>query len=261
MKKVMIIVLGLSILLGGCSADTASPKKEVMKVESIVPEPYIVMEKNLKEQNLDTTLDFANLTIKDFPDTEYAYNAHIIRTLILSGNLHTYDKLLQCTYDGVQNMSAFVKTGDDLIIKDYITKLLNLEKPMEILLDESFNYILANYDPNKKYAKINFPISDIKSINDSEYVGFNWFSDIGYPLPKQSDFDSCIKNIPPKAFYVYMNAVKTSEDIDYSKYFYYMSFKTGNTELRRKLLNKVMDLTENDKYNELRIKAEKVIID
>ncbi len=42
----------------------------------------------------------------------------------------------------------------------------------------------------------------------------------------------------------------------YVDYFYKISFKDDDHELEKKLLNKVIELTEDDKYNETRLKAQ-----
>jgi len=259
MKKAIIFVLGLSILIGGCSANTASsltPSKEVTKVEVKVPEPYNTMIKNLKEPNLDTALDFANLTIKDFPNTPYAYNAHIVRSLILCGQIHAYFNMNIYLSKGIDHMGVLSSKDDIDTVKGFLDKVHDRQIALSALSGESFNYILANYKPEIKLDKIDFPTSNIKSIDKSDYSSFNWFSDVGYPAPKQSDYDTIVKEIPQKAFYLYMNNVEISNEINYPKYFLTASYRTLDKDLEKKLLNKVMEITENDKYNESRINAE-----
>jgi len=260
MKKMLIIVLGLSMFLGGCSANTTNPvtpSKETIKVEEKIPESYTIMMKNLKEQNLNSTLDFANLTIKDFPDSPYTYNAHIIRSIILCGKIHPYINISIYINKGMGHMGAFIKDGDIEILEGYIAQIDKSNKSINIPLNESFNYILTNYNYEAKSNKIDFPTSDIKMISKKDYNGFSWFSDVGYPVPKQSDFDEIINNVSPKAFYLYMNNVETSGEINYPKYFLIASYATSDKELEKRLLNKVIELTEEDKYNESRIEAEK----
>jgi len=267
MRKVMTIVLGLFVLFAvGCSTNTASavnPSKEISKVEVKIPEPYTTMVKKLNEPNpnLDSALDFANLTIKDFPATPYAYNAHFVRSLILLGQDHAYLNMGIYLGKGIDHMGVLSTSADVDVVKGFLKKIDVSEKTIVASLDESLRYILENYKPENKIDKIDFPTSDVKIIKKSEYTSFNWFADIGTPVPKQSDYDDIVKNIPQKAFYLYMNTVETSNEINYPKYFLTGSFRTFDKDLQKKLLNKVLALTENDKYNESRIEAEKDLKD
>ena len=150
-------------------------------------------------------------------------------------------------YDKVMQYCEAVNKNIESLKPDFIT---------------TANYILDNYDKNT-LVNITLPKApdDIQALSDKDFGSLGWFSNLGYPVPQEVDINLG-EEFVVKTFYHLVDGYTPDSNFSYPYYFYYMAISArtvSDEELYLKSLNKVIEITEDDSYNEYRIKAQEAI--
>lgn len=272
MKRLMIILLCMfPFIVGGCGSTTTSenpPKarniENILKQEEpekpVIPEPYTAMIDQLKKGDLEMAEKYADLTIKDFPDSPYIYNSYLIKNGILSSQIRINNIIFACISEGINQISpSLIETNEIDHLKKQIDNITDRDEKLNTEITESINYLLTNYSEDIISGEFEMepitPPEGLSYLTNSDVHELQWFSEVGYPLPKDVDIEKTTK-MYPKIFY-YDHFVDGK--IEYPKYFFEMGSAIRNKSLAIESLNKVLEITENNQYDEYRIKAEELL--
>ncbi|CDX03330.1 Hypothetical protein DPCES_3444 [Desulfitobacterium hafniense] len=272
MKRLMIILLCiLSFIVSGCGSTTTSentPKagsiENTLKQEEpekpVIPEPYTAMIDQLKKGDLEMAEKYADLTIKDFPDSPYVYNSYLIKNGILSSKMRINNIIFACISDGIYQInSSLIEPNEIDHLEKQIDFITDRDEKFNTNIAESSNYLLTNYSEDLISGEFEMesitPPEGLSYLTDSDVHELQWFSEVGYPLPKDVDIEKTIK-MYPKIFYY---DLFVDGKIEYPKYFFDMGSAIRDKSLAIEVFNKVLEITENDQYNEYRIKAEELL--
>ena len=94
MKKKQLLVL---FLVGVCILAFATGCKEVE------PEPYTKMIESLNTEDLKHAETYADLVINDFADSDYTYNAYLVKNMVQASKLRLEFTKCNLLAEGVDN--------------------------------------------------------------------------------------------------------------------------------------------------------------
>lgn len=248
MKKTLLltIIITLIILTTGCNSKEAS-----------IPEPYTKMIENMKSNDLAMTEKYADLVIKDFSDSDYVYNAYLVKNMIISSKIHLNNCKMNCLSQGISNMGALNSKEDIDNVEKYLDDVAKNLEDLSNDYNTTTEYLLENYSKSD-IIKIEFPKapSGMTQLGDNDILELTFFASVGYPVPTEVEMNGNDSNNVLKIFYYINNGFLQDKNFSFIDYFYYISRVTSNEDLVKKLLNKVIQLTEDDEYNEFRIQAQ-----
>ena len=246
----MFVCLAFSMALVGCGQ---TKDKE--------PEPYTKMMKSIEDENIDHAYEFADFVIQDFSDSKYVYNAYLIKNMVLCSKMELETFKLDFLTQGTDNLSTYLVDQNDLDdLEAYIKKSIEQSKKLGEPFDETLEYLLDHYDDAEK-VKLIFSEEGKNNVfyaeNDMQALSF--LSSVGYPVPTETEMYGNDQENIVKLF----NTIKTgngaSEGFTYPGYFYIAATMCSNDDLVKKVCNKIIEITENDKYNVYRLDAEKYL--
>lgn len=251
---ILLVSLTLIILPVGCSKQNISISiPTTVEKQNKIPEPYTLMLKQLESKNLDMAQKYADLVINDFKDTQYVYNATLIKSIINLSRMNVIKKKTNYIITGMHKVGSLGSEEDMERLQGHIE---NLQKELELyepIYNETTQYLLDNFS-DKDNVQLEFPaITDDMAF--SEYTALDFFSTVGYPVPTNSEmFTGDRQNVLGWTFLMTKDFNDSSKF--YIGYFYYLSINTDDHIMKKKVLNKIIELTEGDKYNEIRILAQ-----
>lgn len=283
MKEILYSFLIFSILLlSACGKETAEiqteKKDDTAKQETIVeaekpdeagkdipqvekekvPEPYAHALEKIKAADFKMAKKYLNLTVSDFPNSEYAYKANLIKSIISSGEVRSIISVLEDIYQGVGNFSGFNSTKDRNFIKK---KIDELESQMEEFRKEKVALLDTVY-MNYKKSDVSTDFGEVKVEQETPIKDIDFFKEVGYPVPKESEINEVIEYRMNYFIKSYFDSVFSNGNANYANFYFYAIFDlytdVGKSEkdMYVNFLHEVMRLTENDKYNEKRIQVE-----
>lgn len=261
-KRISIVLSVSLLLLGiiGCSKQTTStsiPTTVTEQTQNKIPEPYTLMLKQLDSGDLDMAQKYADLVISDFKNSDYVYNAELVKNIIISSKLTVDTKKWNYLSDGISQMGTLNTKEDIKNVKKYVSDLDTEMKSYNPIFTETTKYILDHYsDVNKVKLELPTKPNTLTPPSNEDFHALSWFSSVGTPIPKEVDIKANDKENIQKAFYFLINGYSAKPDFSYVNYFDNTSKKTEDIALRKELLNKVIQLTENDKYNKTRLQAQ-----
>lgn len=253
MKKTSIALLSLLALtlLPGCGTQNVAIAK------NIIPEPYTLMLKQLDSKNidLDMTQKYADLVISDFKDTPYVYNAELIKSSINYSKMVIVEMKSKYIIAGSSKMGSLNSEDDFNKMQGYIVRLQTESKLYEPIYNETTQYLLDHFVDSDK-IQLNHP-SLPSGLNFNGYQSLKFFSTVGYPIPTDLEMTEDDKKSLTSMFLLsFCQGYSHDSKFSYSDYFYVLSIRTGNPIMKKELLNKIIELTKSDQYNEVRLKAQ-----
>lgn len=222
------------------------------------PEPYTKMLENVKNEDLAHSKEYADLVIADYGDSDYVYNAYLIKNMIVASELWldwNKNKLLS---NGIDNASAgLLEQADIDLLEEYTKELKGKMEELDKQFYKTTMYLLEHYDDVDK-VKISFPgttKNEVFSI-DRDLQELKFFSDVGYPVPTRAEmYGNDIENVV-KIFRQFRNGENGEAAFSYDRYFTYLTSVCIDDSLLEKIFNKIIYITEDDKYNEYRLDAQ-----
>ena len=260
-KLLLILCVGLLLLLCGCG-QTGSENRDIkttLKLNAGPPEPYKMAIQELEIQNLDKALRYLDLVIKDFPNNEeYVYRAHLLKTMIYtdyySANIRITDALLE----GVKD-NPFLELDESKQILDSTQAIINEIDIYKQPFLESTMYIYGHYE---KYKNIDFSLHYSYTDNSTEALNdVDWFRQCGTPMPSEDQISTALRDARVYLFGLSFDELIKNNKIDYPGYFYAIGGVASewDIDLAKKLVQKIIEITKDDKYNKYRIDAEDVL--
>jgi hypothetical protein len=227
-----------------------------MAEQDNVPEPYTKMIENLNSNDLNMAEKYADLVIEDFPDSNYVFNAYLVKNMVVTSKLIFTNKKFNYIGNGIGHMGVLSSEKDIKQVEKYVKDLNTEIENIVPIFESTTRYVLNNFLDSEK-VKLEMPKAPegLTIPSDSDFHALSWFSQVGSPVPTDTEMSLNDSNNQLKAFY-YINNGFSEKDFSFIDYFYTATKIIDNPELNKQLLNKVIGLTENDKYNESRIKAE-----
>lgn len=254
-----LVLLLLILLFTGCSSQGVNDKKK-----NEIPEPYTLALNDIKNQNYDSAYKYLELAIKDFPESNYLNNAYFLKSIIdcakTYNNAAIYDNI-NAGLDKGKIFFVHAKNSDDLNqIKSYTNFLDKENENLKNKLVEDAKFSLSNLDKNYLKFDSNVPDQNKITVNTRHT---EYFKKYGTPIPTENEFNDEIKQYNRKMLSDFLQTIITPNTIDLPLYYNKLlnaSFYQGlDKNILKQLADKVMQLTENDKYNKARLSTEEII--
>ncbi|QDH19560.1 hypothetical protein [Saccharibacillus brassicae] len=240
-------------------ADTESVSEVEDLKEKAYPEPYLKAIEKMNAGDIEMALSYLDMTLEDFEQKDVQLKARTLKNYLLSVKLSGYGSTLLMYLKGADQYKegAFADTeGLDEAIRVMDDAQERIDKESKQLKTES-EAVLEMFQGQRSE-----PISDEEIKVSSDYItgrGLSFFESVGYPLPTQSEIDTAVSEATHNYYKATVDSLFKDGEIDYAEYFYAVGFAlmySGNyDESAKNNLQKVIDLTEDDKYSETRLNA------
>lgn len=252
-KRLSIIILllctVLAISLTGC--EQTEPE----------PEPYTKMIECVNKEDLAHAREYANLVIQDFPESDYVYNAYLIKSMILCSKLQLQYAKGNFLEGSVDNLNTYLLEQSDIdALENYLETTINKIDKLNKSFNKTLKYLLEHYEDADK-IKLTFPEQSEGEVfyAERDMQSLSFFSTVGYPIPSESDMYSNDTENTVKIFRQVVNGTNGDEPFSYLRYFYITSTVCIDEALLENICNQIIKMTEDDKYNEYRLEAEKYL--
>ncbi|GIP57841.1 hypothetical protein MKX50_16405 [Paenibacillus sp. FSL W8-0186] len=283
MRRVSILILALSVLLifSGCGQPARTNKgneadqalnvtsndlsesimesnKEIEKEE--VPEPLRLASEQLVSGNVDRAKTYLELTINDFKGTDAEFTAVVIKSIILASESRSYTYLQSSLGKGIDNLAiSLVEKNDFDRLETTYTESARTKDELLIELEGTVKYIFDNYKEhlNDELQGLKFESKVVSSPSD-----LSFFEDVGYPVPTESQMNDTRVYAFEQLLSRNLNEVISVNKINYINLFYLAGLSLiglEESEVLESVMNEVLTLTENDKYNEKRIDVQEFL--
>ncbi|MBV6717309.1 hypothetical protein [Paenibacillus chitinolyticus] len=236
------------------SADTKPStveQQETKPKEVEIPEPYSLALKKIESGELDTALKYLDFTINDFKDSPYVYNAQLLKSVLHTGKAQVALNLGLIIGRGTEKGKTLYSSSDINRIKKKFDETKKEMTDQVDLLAEPAKYTLENYSAVRDQIQMKkITVKDIPS-----EVNLDFFASVGYPIPTDAEFDAYIKNNYIREVSLTLNTIFQEDKIIFPDYFYFTGsqFYKKDKALTKQFFDKIIEITENDKYNEVRI--------
>ncbi|WP_442600655.1 hypothetical protein [Paenibacillus sp. KN14-4R] len=275
MKKTMLVSSVFLILCAGCSQSnsnsnesvktpestsdpiiyqTKETEKEVKVVKKVIPEPYSLALTKIKVGDFDTALKYLDLTINDFKDSPYVYNAQLLKSILYRGKAQAILELSLIIAKSPQKGIELYSKAELSNLKEKLNKINKDIKDNTNLLVSSAKFTYDHFSEIKDSIEItNINVNSIPSDGD-----LSFFEKVGYPFPTDDELKSYFNRNYAKYVSTILEITIKDNKVMFPEYFFYMGNGIGKDDkvLTKLLLEKTIELTESDKYNEIRIKAQ-----
>jgi hypothetical protein len=254
-----LLVLFILFLVTSCGGQTniATVKKNE------VPEPYRLALEDIKNNNYDSAYRYLELTIKDFPDSNYLSNAYFLKSIIDCNSLYNDVFILNILVQGMENGMVLYKYGN---YKEEIQRLDNFADTLANEVSEKKNKFKEEIiSVNNAVDNNGIILSDfsINEINYDKREPFDYFKKVGTPVPTESEFTSEKQRYEKVLITNSLNRVIVNNNVDYLKYYYDVLIVSNlvglDKDFMKQISGRIMTLTENDKYNKIRLDTEEFI--
>ena len=253
MKKFMIVMItcfAFSMMLVGCG-----PTKNVE------PEPYTKMMECVEKEDLEHAKEFADVVIQDFKESEYIDNAYLIKNMIFCSKLELEYFKSNYLLQGIENLStSLVEQSDIDDLKNYLQKSTEQTEMLSEPFCETLEYLLEHYEDADK---VNLDFSEqakgstFQAENDLHPLAF--FASVGYPVPTEAEMYDDDKQNCIKMFRTIKNGEDGNTAFSYPRYFSIAAPMCADEDMIKKTCEKIVEITEDDKYNVYRLDAEKYL--
>lgn len=247
---VLLVCMALIISLTGC--ETKEPE----------PEPYTKMIESINNEDLSLARKYANLVIQDFPDTDYVYNAYLVKNMILCSKLQLQYAKSDFLSAGVDNLNTYLLKQSDIdTLEKYLEKTISRIDKLNKPFNKTLKYLLEHYDEDAGKIQLNFPEQAEGDLfyAETDLQPLSFFSSVGYPIPTETDMYGGDTENTIKIFRYLRNGDSGDEAFSYLRYFYITATVCVDDDLVEKLCNQIIKMTEDDKYNEYRLNAEEYL--
>lgn len=279
-KSLVCITLTLSVL-AGCNSVEKGQKKEEAKVEvkaenldskvvadnttlaeEIQPEyvePYAKAIEQINSGDLKMAIKYLDITINDFPDSKNFYQAKLLKSMINIGKELGYGTVTGKYVKGVKGYkdSALADSEGAALAKKTLLKLDSTLKDQKKTVNSEISFILENYSKFKDEPIYSSPFTYTSNSNGVS-SDLSFFESVGYPIPSESTIEEDLDLSAGGLVEAIFNEFISDTKVNYVKLFYNTALiiEEINKDESILLLNEVIKLTENDKYNEERINAQ-----
>lgn len=223
-----------------------------------VPEPYTKMIENMHAGDLEMTKRYAELVINDFSDTDYVYNAYVIKNMVGVSKQSVINYKANLLEEGGNNINIFTLDSD---IDELILRLEELTAETGNFYEEyklSIQYLLENYSM-ANLVEIELPeapdIINIEQKLKNNAPELSYFAKRGYSVPSKEQINK--GNSKNELIYFNLGLIASSENYEclrfsYVDHFDYLSkaFGLENSkdeslrDLVKNLLKMIVELTE-----------------
>ncbi|MEK4349633.1 hypothetical protein MKX41_02220 [Paenibacillus sp. FSL R5-0475] len=238
-----------------------SPSIKETKVESnAIPEPLRLAADQLNLGNIDRAKTYLDLTISDFKGTDAAFTASVIKSTILASECQSYSYILNSLAKGIDNIASSLVEKDDIDrLQEVLTEHHETEQELLKEFKESTVYILSGY---KEHLEEELDGLKFKSAVTSPSKDLSFFKDVGYPIPTDSEISDVRQYALEQLLYENLEDAYKDNTLNYINYFYLAGLnliKLEESEYTKSVMDEVITLTENDKYNEKRIDVQEYL--
>ncbi|GKS13734.1 hypothetical protein YDYSY3_47340 [Paenibacillus chitinolyticus] len=236
---------------------TAAEQQEAKPKEVEVPEPYSIALKKIEAGELDTALTYLDFTINDFKDSPYVYNAQLLKSVLWSSKFTAHLNLGNSLAKGSGKAPFLYKKEELVALKNQLKQKSKDIKEYGNSLAAPAQYIWENYSAEKSVP----PFKDIKPPSVPPERDLDFFVSVGYPAPKEDEMKAYVDYMYISLTSTVLQLIIKEDKVEYPGYFYFIGASLLNQDqpLSRKFLDKTIELTENDKYSEVRIQAQEFI--
>ena len=252
MKKKQFLVL---FLVGVYILVFATGCKEVE------PEPYAKMIESLNTEDLKHAETYADLVINDFADSDYTYNAYLVKNMVQASKLRLEYTKCNLLAEGVDNINVYLVTESDLNrLTEYLEKAQNQIEKHEGSFYETTKYLVEHYEEADK-VKLEFPEKTDDSLFtvENDLSSLYFFSSVGYPVPSDAEMSDQDDSNLVKIYRQLRNGDYGNESFSYPRYFYLIACICDNAEVRETLCKKIIEITADDTYNQYRLDAQEYL--
>ncbi|MDA8228387.1 MAG: hypothetical protein M0T74_11955 [Desulfitobacterium hafniense] len=222
-----------------------------------IPEPYTNALQDIKNGDYDSASRYLDLTIKDFPNSDYFITSHFLKSLIVCGTVLNNADFISQLADGYENGMVFFKHGEDKERKrldGFVDYIINENAKFKEISAKEIDYALKNFDPTKlELAGVITP--ELQGLTESP---LSFFASVGTPVPTQTEFDTEYKNYKMDTIsYKIQSVIKKDGTVDLALYYdsllWLSCANSMEKSIKKELASKIIAVTENDKYNKIRL--------
>jgi hypothetical protein len=158
---------------------------------------------------------------------------------------------------GLKKGGTLMSDSDLARIEAYINEVT--EPPWENDCLSSIRYVIANYNGTTK--SYTYSLGKPQSIDDQDIFDVEWFSQVGYPVPSNDVFNNARYTWRKQSFNFEFEKVIKADKIDYPYFFFWTARPVSEVDeaAAKIILKKVIEITQDDKYNESRLLAEDLL--
>ncbi|MDA8234427.1 MAG: hypothetical protein M0Z31_06415 [Clostridia bacterium] len=268
MKRILLLVC-LSFLLMGCGIGSPTKINATKPKTPEMPPPYKLAKEDIIGNRWDAAINKLDITIKDFPSGEYAYKSRILKSIVFMAKEKAYDSESWAYINGAK---AALLDEDK---KRLLEKAKNSQKQWAkyaYLLDSEMKLIIKNYDNQK----VSFDLNKYNILpSDEVYRKYDWLSRFG--TAEDYEMEQVLSDYINNSFGSHLlysmgydketlKDVLVKGEINYPAYFYLTGkrlyrYDSKTEPTGKSLLKKVLELTQNDKYNRNRLETESLLKD
>jgi hypothetical protein len=262
MRHLVFCLVVTVFISSGCIPKNTIHDDDKQIKNSDIPPPYKLAIEAIENYNFQNAIEMLDLTIQDFPDNDFAYHANILKYSILSSQWKTYMLIVYAHIEKAPS-SAFIEESEkcSMIANKYLSLAENTMAQQELIMD----YLQKNYTGKI----IVLDVGNFKPKNNTEFFSMlDWVRSVGFPESEEA-VERKRKDSLSDAFYATLfsyfgeDAIDTIKPltgtIDYPALFLDLGLSTADESLSVKFLQKVIELTDGDKYNKHRLSAEKLL--
>ncbi|WP_217561847.1 hypothetical protein [Paenibacillus sp. GbtcB18] len=233
---------------------TTVQQQEAKPKEIEVPEPYSIALKKIEAGDLDTALTYLDFTIDDFKDSPYVYNAQLLKSVLHTGKASVALELGLIIGKGTEKGKTLYSSSDINRLKKKFDETKKEMTDQIDLLAEPAKYTLENYSAVRDQIQM----KKITVKNLPSEINLDFYASVGYPIPTDAEFDAYIKNNYIREVSLNLNTIFQEDKIIFPDYFYITGSQLYKQDkaLTKQFFEKIIEITENDKYNEARILAQ-----
>ena len=279
MNKLLIVFCVFVLLLQGCAAkgnennavpiinedfNNSNSTKENVEIlsENIreeVSEPLSKAIEKIEEGDYDFALKYLELTVQDFSDSTYIYDAHILKSLIYDSYYRIALIMGKDLFLGIQKGISLVSKEDNDMISGIYDSLIDKAESNKESYYKSIEFVLNEYKnyPNRKLVEIN--ASNIGQSSDNNFFNYNYFIENGYPLPTESEIEQVAKVLPIVWVEGNLENILVDGEINVSEVLFLYLSSIDDKNLSIKICEEILELEKDNKYSEIKLIVEEYL--
>lgn len=282
--KIALSLLASISVIAGCSSDAGTNEKEKASVEvssttnsdnsvvaveeegnneveeNIIPEPLRMASEQLKSGNIDRAKTYLDMTVTDFKDTDAGFIAAVLKSTIIATESQSYSYVRRSLGKGIDNIAELLVEEKEVErLKNTLTEDFDKETKLLKDFEESAKYILSNYKGHSDFELTDLNFGTTIRTDSSD---LSFFESVGYPIPTKTQMDDTRNYAFEVLLKDNIEGAFTDGKVNYVNYFYLAGLslmKIEDSSLTKPVMNEVISLTDDDKYNEKRIDVQEYL--
>lgn len=251
----ILFILLMLFLITACGGQTDKATNSIIKKNEI-PEPYKLALEDIKNHDYDSAYRYLELTIKDFPDSNYLSNAYFLKSIIDCSSLYNVVQITSNLVQGLENGITFYNKEEFHQMENYIETIkIEIDNKKNIFKEEVI--LVNNAVDNNDVILSDFSINEI---NYDSREPFAFFKKMGIPIPTESEFTSEKQRGEKLVITNSFNNIIKNDNVDYVQYYNNVLIVSNliglDEDFMKQTSSIIMTLTENDKYNKIRLDTE-----